>query len=138
MKEIPISYVRTNQVFLVALTGSSIVFQSSWLLVIAFLFVVFPLMFGQKGNLAFQIAKRMFPKPSSGKTEAAELQKFNQTIAAVLLTIALIVHFLFDSWIAWLFVGMVTVAATIALLGFCVGCFLYFQFKRFKFKVKKV
>ncbi|RXJ04146.1 DUF4395 domain-containing protein [Anaerobacillus alkaliphilus] len=136
MKEIPITYVKSNQVILVILTFSSILLQNSWLLVAAFLFVAVPLLLGPKGNLAFYVAKRFFSENRSGKTEAAELQKFNQTIAGILLTIAVAIHFLTASWIAWIFVGMVTLAATIALLGFCVGCFLYFQWKRYKYKLK--
>ncbi len=137
MKEIPINYVRTNQVILISLTLSSILTQNSWLLLAAFLFVVVPLFMGQKGNIAFLIASRIFTSNPGGKTEAAELQKFNQSIAAILLTIAVVLHLLTGTWIAWIFVGMVTVAATVAILGFCVGCFMYFQWKRLKYNLDK-
>lgn len=136
LKDIPINYIRTNQVILAVLTLSSIVLQNGWLLLVTFFFVITPLIIGSKGNISFYIAKRMFPKINGEKTEAAELQRFNQTIAATLLTIALLVYFLTASWIAWLFVGMVFAAVTVALMGYCVGCFFYFQWKKFKYNLK--
>ena len=136
LKDIPINYIRTNQVILAVLTLSSILLQSGWLLLVTFIFVIAPLLIGSKGNIAFHIAKRMFSKIKGGKTEAAELQKFNQTIAATLLTIAVLVYFLTASWITWLFVGMVFVAVTVALMGYCVGCFFYFQWKKLNYNLK--
>ncbi|WP_245712558.1 DUF4395 domain-containing protein [Anaerobacillus alkalilacustris] len=136
LREIPISYVKTNQIIMVILTLSSIVLQSILLLFIAFLFVITPLVLGQKANLAFYIAKRLFPHNVGGETEAAVLQKFNQTIGGLLLTLALLIYLWTGSWVAWLLTGMVTLAATVALLGFCVGCFLYFQFKKLKHVLK--
>jgi Domain of unknown function (DUF4395) len=35
----------------------------------------------------------------------------------------------------YIFAGMVAVAASIALAGFCVGCFLYYQFKLQRFRL---
>ncbi len=137
MKEIPISYVRTNQLILVILTLSAIVLQSGLLLFGAFLFVIMPLLNGPKANIAFILAKRISSNTDRQQTEAAELQKFNQTIAAALLTVAIVIHFVIGSWIAWIFVAMVTLAATVALLGFCIGCVLYFQFKKLKYKLSK-
>ncbi len=139
MKEIPISYVRTNQFILVTLTLSAIVLQSGLLLFIAFLFVIMPLLKGPKANIAFILAKRIYSNTDrqQTETESAKLQKFNQTIAAALLTVAIVIHFIIGSWVAWIFVAMVTLAATVALLGFCIGCVLYFQFKKLKYKLSK-
>ena len=136
LKDIPINYIRTNQVILAVLTLSSIVLQNGWLVLVTYFFVIMPLIIGSKGNIAFHIAKRMFPKINGEKTEAAELQRFNQTIAATLLTIALLIYYLTASWISWLFVGMVFVAATVALMGYCVGCFFYFQWKKLKYNLR--
>nr|WP_309225027.1 DUF4395 family protein [Paenibacillus sp. JMULE4] len=36
------------------------------------------------------------------------------------------------SWVGYLFAGMVAAAAFVAICGFCVGCFLYFQFKQLR------
>lgn len=137
MKEIPISYVRTNQLILVGLTFSSIVMQNKWILLAAFIFVTLPLFLGAKANLAFQLAKRLPRKKTDDRTESVELQRFNQTIAATLLGVAVIIQFATGSWVAWIFVWMVTLAATIALLGYCVGCFFYFQLKKLKYKLSK-
>lgn len=138
MKEIPKAYVRANQLALVSLTGGAILMQSFLLLFIAFLFVITPLLAGPKANLAFVIAKQVIKRDlSNEETEAAELQRFNQLIAAALLTAATIILLLTEHWIAWVFTGMVTTAASIALMGYCIGCTLYYQLKKISYILKK-
>ncbi len=138
MKEIPVSLVRANQFVMVGLTILAIILQSNIILALTLLLVLLPLIFGAKANIVFVLVKSLFPKDRSNEEkEAAELQRFNQTIAASLLAIGFIISVLTGHWIAWLFVGMVTVAATIALLGFCVGCFIYYQWKKQKYKLTR-
>ncbi|WP_078429953.1 DUF4395 domain-containing protein [Alkalihalobacterium alkalinitrilicum] len=137
MKDIPKSFVRANQYTMVVLTVLSISFQSVALLALTLLFVLLPLFFGPKANIAFAVAKQLNKDASKDETEAAELQRFNQMIAASLLGIAFILLLVTGHWFGWVLVGMVSVAATVALLGFCVGCFLYFQFKKLKYDLKK-
>ncbi|MDE5416238.1 DUF4395 domain-containing protein [Alkalihalobacterium chitinilyticum] len=137
MKEIPKSYVRANQCVMVVLTVFSILLQNVSLLALTLLIVLLPLLFGPKANITFKVAKMLIKNVSNDETEAAELQRFNQTIAASLLGIALIVLLTTGHWFGWVLVGMVTVAASVALLGFCVGCFMYFQFKKMKYEMKK-
>ncbi|MFV8826567.1 DUF4395 domain-containing protein [Alkalihalobacterium sp. APHAB7] len=137
MKEIPKSYVRTNQYVMVVLTLFSILLQNVSLLALTLLIVLLPLLFGPKANITFNVAKVLIKDVSNEETEAAELQRFNQIIAASLLSIALIVLLTTGHWFGWVLVGMVTVAASVALLGFCVGCFMYFQFKKLKYEMKK-
>ncbi|MEB1808638.1 MAG: DUF4395 domain-containing protein [Bacillaceae bacterium] len=137
MKEIPKSYVRANQYVMVILTIVSILLQNVSLLALTLLIVILPLLFGPKANITFKVAKMLIKDVSNEETEAAELQRFNQTIAASLLGISLIVLLTTGHWFGWVLVGMVTVAASVALLGFCVGCFIYFQFKKMKYEMKK-
>lgn len=137
MKEIPKSYVRTNQYVMVVLTLFSILIQNVSLLALTLLIVLLPLLFGPKANITFKVAKVLIKDVSNEETEAAELQRFNQIIAASLLGIALIVLVTTGHWLGWVLVGMVTVAASVALLGFCVGCFMYFQFKKLKYEMKR-
>ncbi|ADU30243.1 DUF4395 domain-containing protein [Evansella cellulosilytica] len=137
MKGIPVSLVKANQSMLVALTTLSILLQNVWILLITFLIIMTSLIFGGKANIAF-IVKKMITKRdlSQDDTESAVLTRFNQSIAASLLFVGLLVLFISEHWIGWVFVAMVTVAATVALLGFCIGCFMYFQFKQLKYKWK--
>lgn len=61
-------------------------------------------------------------------------QKFNATIACICLAGG-IVGFVMDiPAIAYSFTIMVALASFIAILGFCIGCFLHFQFKQFQYR----
>ena len=138
MKEIPVTLVKANQIMLVALTLFAIIFQSTILVGITFVIIASSLIFGPKGNLAFRITKALSKKDfSKDDTEAVVLQRFNQTIAGSLITVALIVLISTGHVVAWLFVGMVTLAASIALMGFCIGCVLYYQFKKLSYKLNQ-
>lgn len=137
MKEIPQTLVRANQWMMVILTLLAIIFQSIWLLVITAIFIYTSLAFGPKANVAFIITKQLTTIDlSKDDTESAVLTRFNQSIAASLITIAIILYIFTNHWLTWVITGMVTVAATVALLGFCVGCFLYYQFKKQSYRLR--
>ncbi|HEY4624159.1 DUF4395 domain-containing protein [Solibacillus sp. FSL R7-0668] len=61
-------------------------------------------------------------------------QKFNATIACVCLAGGLVGFVLNISVLAYSFTFMVALASFIALLGFCIGCFLHFQLKQFQYR----
>jgi hypothetical protein len=65
-------------------------------------------------------------------TEALELQRFNNTIAVVLLTLSVICFSLGFNTAAYIFAGMVALAAFVAICGYCIGCTMYYQFKRLR------
>ncbi|WP_078555685.1 DUF4395 domain-containing protein [Bacillus alkalicellulosilyticus] len=137
MKEIPIYLVKSNQLMMVTLTVSALLLQSWPIVALTLVLVLISLIFGGKANIAFMIAKKLNKKDrSTEETESVELTRFNQTIAAILLAIGLGI-LLAGHWSGWILVAMVTVAATIALLGFCVGCFMYFQLKKMRYQLKK-
>ncbi|MFA9560108.1 DUF4395 domain-containing protein [Evansella sp. AB-rgal1] len=136
MKEVPVTLVKANQIMLASLTLIAILFQSNWVVGITLLLVYASLFIGPKANVAFRIASLLKKDFSHDDTESIVLTRFNQTIAASLLSIGFLTLFTSGHWIGWLFVSMVLVASIIALLGFCVGCFLYYQWKRMSYKVK--
>lgn len=138
MKEIPIPYIRVNQATLVSLTLLAIVLQNGWLLFIAYLFVFLPVVFGSRANLAFQITKLFIRRDLSNEpTEAADLQRFNQMIAFIILSLACFMYLWHEHWLTWVFTGMVTVAAGLALFGYCIGCTLYYQLKKLRHRTSK-
>ncbi len=138
MKEIPIPLVRANQLFLVVGTLVSFVLNSPLLLACILLIMVLPLILGAKGNLVFRLAKPLLQKRLvNAETEALELQRFNNSIAVILLAIGNLILWSNGHWSAWLFVGMVTVAAGLALVGFCIGCIMYYQLKQLKHKISQ-
>ncbi len=145
MKEIPLMYVRVNQWGLVVTILASIIFNISFLIVALFLIQLVGLRFGLKFNLFIQFARALqLDKLKSDKTESAELQKFNNSIAVILLGISTLLYvlstgtsiigetssvgLLLASKIA---ASMVACAAFLAICGYCIGCVIYYRYKRY-------
>ena len=61
--------------------------------------------------------------------------QFNNGIAAFLFGIAAIFFALGIPIIGWIFALMVAAASGIALAGFCVGCYLYYQFNLQRYRI---
>jgi hypothetical protein len=62
------------------------------------------------------------------------LQRFNNSIATLLLGAAQLVFLFQVSLVGWILSALVLTAASIALAGFCIGCFLYYQFNLQRFR----
>ncbi|MGO4179916.1 DUF4395 domain-containing protein [Paenibacillus sp. TAF43_2] len=133
MKEIPIPFVRSNQVGIVAVLLLAIGLQLPWLIAALWIIQIIGLIFGTKANL-FIIAARPFlnGRISSAQTEAAELQRFNNSLGVGFLTFSLLSFMLGWSAAGYIFAGMMGAAALAAILGFCIGCTIYFQYKQFR------
>ncbi len=66
--------------------------------------------------------------------EDAEQQKFNSTIAVICLAAGYLSSLAGWSIASVVFTAMVFISAAVALLGFCIGCFIRFQWKRYQYK----
>jgi uncharacterized membrane protein len=133
LKEVPIPYVRSNQAAMVILIALSAIFQQPWIILIVFAVEVAGLAFGAKGNLFVSIARPFLGSlVARSHTEALELQRFNNTIAVVLLTLSVICFSIGFNTAAYIFAGMVALAAFVAICGYCIGCTMYYQFKRLR------
>ncbi|NJM42198.1 MAG: DUF4395 domain-containing protein [Anaerolineae bacterium] len=93
-----------------------------------FLVLLFAVLFGPRGSLVFRVGSALFAKhiPTSER-EDRRLMKFNNTIAVVLFGLAQLFFLIGLPAVGWAFSIMVAVAASIALAGFCIGCFLFYQ-----------
>ncbi|CAM4516280.1 hypothetical protein FHS16_003269 [Paenibacillus endophyticus] len=133
MKEIPIPYVRSNQTGIVIFLLIAIGLQLPWLIEVLFIIQIIGLLAGPKAN-AFILAARPFLTRflPAAQTEAAELQRFNNSLGVGFLTLSLL-SFAFG-WTAagYIFAGMMGAAALAAILGYCIGCTIYFQYKQFR------
>jgi hypothetical protein len=128
---IPRPLVRANQwvivisVILVWITGVY------WILAI-------PLLAGAMGvffdfNPIMRFAKLFLRKPMTAYIpEEKAGQKFNQLMAVGFLLLALIGYSFEWPVVAYLFSAMVGIAAFVAILGFCIGCFIRFQWLRYR------
>jgi hypothetical protein len=132
MKEIPIPYVRANQAGIVLFVLLAILLQQPLVILVLWVIQVLGLLLGLRANLFVLIAKPFLARLVRGaNTEAQELLRFNNSIAVFLLTVSVISFWISSgSVVGYIAAGMVGVAAFVAICGFCVGCFLYYQFKR--------
>lgn len=130
---IPRPLVRTNQwtIFLsVILTWIT---DEAWILAIPLIANLMGILFNY--NPIMKIARLFFIK--EGKKyipEDVTQQKFNACIAIFCLAGGLISFLAGWTIIGFGFTIMVAIASFIAILGFCVGCFIFFQIKQFQYR----
>lgn len=131
--QIPVAYVKANQTGIVLFVLISLLLQP-WLLAALWLVQVVGLATNGRWNLFVRIAKP-FLKTADRPTQAAELTRFNNLLAVLFLSVSLL--FLLAGWTAASFAAalMLLAAASAALLGYCVGCTIYFQYKQFRHRV---
>ena len=129
---IPRPLVRANQwtiflsVILTWVTGQA------WLLLIPLIANVLGL-FGF--NPIMRIGKLFLQKDIKKYIpEDVQQQKFNSTIAIFCLALGYIGYVFQWTIIAYTFTIMVAVASFVAILGFCVGCFIHFQLKQYQYR----
>ncbi|MBP1993094.1 DUF4395 domain-containing protein [Paenibacillus eucommiae] len=137
MKEIPIPYVRSNQAAMVLFIALAVVLQQPWIIMLVGLVEVVGLIAGVKGNLFVSMAKPFLGSLiATSQKEAAELQRFNNSIAVTLLIISTISFLLNFQVAGYIFAGMVAIAAFVAICGYCIGCTLYYQYKRLRARTR--
>lgn len=133
IQSIPRPLVRTNQWFIVISVLLTWISDQAWLLAL-------PLVAGLLGlfvnfNPVMRIAKLFLKKqPSEYIPEDHDQQQFNQVISIICLSLSLIGYV--NGWmaLAYIFSTLVALAAFIAILGFCVGCFIRYQWVRYRHK----
>lgn len=136
MTTIPKPLVIVNQWTIVLFVVFSLVMQNNLLLIFPFLFGISSIMLGFHPIMF--IAKKILSKPLSQYVqEDQEQQKFNQYIAVSFLTAAIITQLLNCYVVSIIFAVMVGVAAFIAIMGFCVGCFIRFQYSQWQHRRKQ-
>ncbi|MCA0174039.1 DUF4395 domain-containing protein [Bacillus sp. RAR_GA_16] len=130
---IPRPLVRLNQSFIFLFATAYVIF-SHWI------FLTIPLVAGLMGlvfqfNPVMKAGKLFLHKPLHHYIpEDVDQQNFNQKIAVSLLTISLIFHLFSIQWLAITAAVLVGLASFIAILGFCVGCFVRFQWKQYQYR----
>jgi hypothetical protein len=135
VSSIPRPLVRTNQwviVLSVILTWTTGMY---WILAVPFIAGLTGILF--QFNPVMRLAKLFLRKPPSQyPPEDADDQKFNQTLAVTFLFIALAGYLLHWNLLAYIFSAMVGLAAIVAILGFCIGCFIRYQWIQYNYRRK--
>lgn len=131
MRKVPMRFVKANQVGIVLFVLLSFGFNQPLILGALWIIQVVGLVSGGKLNLFVQIGKAVLQGKGT-ETQAVELQRFNNILAVVFLSLALISFSLSWQVAGYLFSGMLLLAASAALLGYCVGCTVYFWYKQLR------
>jgi hypothetical protein len=130
VRSVPRPLVRTNQWFIVLSVLMTWICDMPWILAIPLGAGLMGLVFGI--NPIMRVASLFLRKPTKAYIpEEWDQQQFNQVIAVSCLTIGLISFLAGWKIIAYIFTAMVALAALIAILGFCIGCFIRFQWQQF-------
>jgi len=130
MKEVPMAYVKANQTGILLIVVAALIWQQPWLIAGLWTVQLLGLLLGGKWNLFVRIAKP-FLRIQGRPTQAEELQRFNNTLAVLFLTLSSLAFLLGITVVGWIFAIMLLCAAGAALLGYCIGCTIYFQYKQF-------
>jgi membrane associated rhomboid family serine protease len=133
---IPLPIVKLNRSVLLAGIVAAIALQQPLVTTALFLIILSAVLFGKRGSLIFFVGSHLFAKQNlNSANEDPRLMRFNNSIAAILLGSAQIAFLSGAPLVGWIFSGTVAVAASIALAGFCFGCFLFHQFNLQRFKL---
>jgi len=133
IRSIPRPLVKTNQWVIVLSVVLTWVSGIEWLLLIPLLSGLSGLLFGF--NPIMQLAKQFLKKdPKAYIPEDWEQQQFNQKIAVSCLAIGFISFWVGWNTLGYIFTILVAVAAFVAILGFCIGCFIHYQWNQYKYR----
>lgn len=133
VRSIPRPLVRTNQWIIFISAVLTIVFAEGW-------FLIVPLLAGVSGiffqyNPIMNFAKHFLKKkPADYIPEDWEQQQFNQKIAVFCLAGGFIGFMLGWETMGYVFTAMVATASFVAILGFCIGCFIHYQWRMYQYK----
>lgn len=135
-KGIPRPLVKTNQGFIVVSVLLTWLTDQYWILALPLVAGVLGLVFGY--NPVIKLGAKFLRKERSAYLlEDAEQQQFNQSIAVFCLTAGLVSFIAGWTIAAYIFTALVAVAATVAILGFCIGCFIHYQWKMYTYRRKQ-
>ena len=130
---IPRPLVRTNQWTIFLSVVATWVTGQAWILAIPLVANLLGFAFGF--NPIMRLAKLFLKQePSKYIPEDAQQQRFNSSIASFCLAGGLVSFLLGWNVGGYVFTIMVAVASFVAILGFCVGCFIHFQAKQFMYR----
>lgn len=133
---IPLPIVRLNRIVLVAGVAVALILNQPLITTALFLLILPAALFGRRASLIYKVGSRIFARQiPTAPTEDFRVQRFNNLIAATLLGAAQVAFALGAPVVGWALSLAVAIAAAVALLGFCLGCFLYYQFRlqRYRF-----
>lgn len=130
---IPRPLVRLNQ-FMIAISSISYSITGIiWILIIPIMIGISSLFFDYNPLMIF--GKKFLKKPLNEYIQEDKAQqRFNQILALTMLISSFISYILNLDILSNIFALMVFSASTLALMGFCIGCFIHYQYHMWKYR----
>ena len=135
-ENVPMPIVTLNRATLMVGIIAGILLRQPLLTTALFLILLPAVLGGQRWSLIALVGRKLFARQiPRAEREDRRLMRFNNMIAFALLGLAQVAFVAGLPAVGWALALMVAVAASVALAGFCVGCFLYYQFRlnRYRF-----
>ena len=133
MKTIPKPLVIANQWTIVFSVIIALLTQTAWILLIPLIANLSSLLTGFHPILA--LIKRFLVKPANQYIQEDYAQlRFNQWLAVGFLVVASVSFLLNWTILFNIATMMVGIAALVAILGFCIGCFVRFQYQQWSYR----
>ena len=133
VQSIPRPLVRVNQWVILLSVVLTWITGQIWILLIPLIANLSGILFNF--NPIMKLAGVFIIKEGKGYIpEDVVQQKFNACIASFCLAGGFISFNLGVAAVGYIFTIMVAVASFIAILGFCIGCFIFYQFKQYQYR----
>lgn len=131
---IPVPIVKLNRWLLVIGLIAGLLTGQPLVTTLLFLLLLPAVVIGRQASPVFLAGRRLLARQieharQRGEVEDPGLMRFNNTIALILLGLAQIAFLAGYPIVGWILALVVVAAASVALAGFCLGCFLYYQFR---------
>lgn len=135
MKTVARPLVRINQVFISVSILLALGLNQMWLIIVPMLVNLSALLFNY--HPVMKLGKRLLRDDLSlyAQEDVADL-RFNQTIVVSLLSAGLLALFFNQGLIAIVMSVMVLIACLVAIMGFCVGCFIRYHLNLWIYRVQ--
>jgi hypothetical protein len=130
---IPRPLVRTNQWFIFLSVAATWLTGQAWILLLPLSAGLLGMFFNFNPVMRFA-GIFLKKKPSEYIPEDKDQQQFNQLIAISLLALGFFGYTLHWTGVALVATVMVAAASFIAILGFCVGCFIRFRWQQYRYQ----
>ena len=132
---VPVPVVTFSRWIYAVTLALSLIFQISYGITFLLILVVPGLLFGRKWNFIGRVGKILLRKHLPGsETEDARLLQFNNWLLVIMLLAAQITFLAGFKFAAWSIVAALIGVTSLALSGVCVGCFLYYHFKLYRYR----
>ncbi|MEQ6377623.1 DUF4395 domain-containing protein [Bacillaceae bacterium S4-13-58] len=136
-KSIPRPLVRLNQWTILSSVIIALITSVHEIMLIPLIAGLIGLTFGI--NPIMWIGKQFLKKPVKEYIlEDVDQQRFNQIIAVTCLFLSYLGFLMGVNWMGYTFSIMVGLASGIAIAGFCIGCYIRFQWGQYQYRKKQI